>query len=101
MISSCTELINIFNRVGGKIEIDYHKKTCKYGGTTCSIKSKDRISIDLLLTGIAQDYKEVITEIPTFTPVEKIHHYQDLNIRGFIAELEWNEYGIGPVNEYK
>ncbi len=96
MIKSCSELIEIFNTVGGNIEFNYHEKICKYGGTICNIKPSDSLSIDLLLTGIAQDYKDVIIEIPSMTPIEKIHHYQEVGISGFIAEIECNELGCGP-----
>ena len=93
---TCTELINIFDRIGGKLVINYLKNTCTYDDHICvNIETDDWLEIDELLYSNRLFYKQMATEIKAKygIVVDKVHKFQDTSISQLILQCKRDQYG--------
>lgn len=94
---TCTELINIFNRIGGKISINYKNKKCSYDNRIyVDIKQNEYGILDDLLWEYQASHYKLATEIKKdlFEKIDKIHRYQDTNLRELTYTLDVDERGL-------
>ena len=100
---SCQNLIEKFQKVGGKLTCHYDDKRCTlqadkkiYCSNYCKITPDDNTAIDMLINDFAYVYDDYFTELPIkdnqISPL-KLHHYQKDNISGFIVKLDIDKYG--------
>jgi hypothetical protein len=94
---TCEELINVFNRIGGKITINYKNKKCTYDNRiTVDINKDEYDLLDNLLWNYQFSYYKLATEIKTtfFEKVDKIHIYQPNDVREITLNLNVDERGL-------
>ncbi len=92
---SCKELVEIFNKVGGKMEFRYDTKKCTFlpQNIVSDIKPENKVDIDSLLMDFAYQHDKYITHLPTTKRIEKIHNYQEDNDIGFTIEFAKDKDG--------
>ncbi len=93
---TCSELITIFDRIGGKLVINYLKNTCTYDDHICvNIETDDWLEIDELLYSNRLFYKQMATEIKAKygIVVNKVHKFQDTSVSQLILQCKRDQYG--------
>ena len=101
----CKELIDIFQKIGGKFVCKYDTRECTLfpQNITTKIKSENKTDIGLLLSNFAysgkfDDYVTMLPESKEYKKypfiTEPIHDYQQKNTGGFVIE------GIKDNNGY-
>jgi hypothetical protein len=100
---SCKELIDIFTKVGGKMAFDYHTKMGTFYPQNISCKLPEKndtaIILDKLCLEFQQDSYQYVSYLPTKSPVEKLHMYQDMSTGGIVFEFCRDKEGyINPID---
>jgi hypothetical protein len=95
---SCKELVEIFNKVGGKMEFRYDTKKCTFlpQNIVGDIKPENKYDIDKLLMDFAYQHDKYVTHLPiidTMNRIEKLHNYQENNDIGFTIEFAKDKDG--------
>ena len=91
---SCKELIEMFEKEGGKMKIDYLWKMIHYNKSQrnfdCNIQWKDKYKIDSLLFDLSPFYNHYVKEEKKpynyKFDIEKIHNYQDPDLISIVIE---------------
>ena len=93
---TCSELITIFDRIGGKLVINYLKNTCTYDDHICvQIGVDDWPEIDEFLYSNRLFYRQMATEIKAKynIVVDKVHEFQDTSVSQLILQCKRDQYG--------
>jgi len=106
---SCKELIDIFNKIGGKFVCNYDTKQCTLlpQNVSCKILPENKMDIGSLLTDLAYSgqYHNCVTTIPESEKNKKdrfiripLHDYQEKGVDGFIIEFSKDKdgYNVPP-----
>ncbi len=84
---TCSELISVFDRIGGKLCINYENQTCMYDDHICvNIEIEEWDEIDDLLYDYKLNYHNIATEIYNINNREqtKMHRYQNVHLTQLI-----------------
>lgn len=104
-MSSCKEIIGIFEAVGGKFVCDYDKRTCGLFPQNISSKivREDKEELGSLISQYAYSgrFKDFVVMLPESEERKKsifvrelIHDYQEKNTGGFIIEFKRDKDGF-------
>lgn len=100
---SCKELIDIFDKCGGKFICNYDKRECQFNGQTAKVTKDDKVVLGHYLSQYA--YSGQFDKFVTFiheteqnkkSPFlrELIHDYQEKNTGGFMIEFTKDKDGF-------
>jgi hypothetical protein len=95
---SCTELIQNFRKVGGKLTCRYDSKKCVFFSENieCDIQQTDSREIAKLLWDFGAISKNFVTDIPPHkrgsNMTELLDHYKNGNQIGFTVEISVNKH---------
>ena len=108
----CKELIDIFNKIGGKFVCNYDTKQCTLlpQNVSCKILPENKMDIDSLLTDLvfSGQYENCVKTFPESEKAKRepyvrapLHHYQEKGIDGFMIEFSKDEngYNIPPPKQ--
>lgn len=92
---SCKDLIEIFEKIGGKIVINYNNKTCTYDEhISREFKNfDDWHSFDKILWNYQAFYHEIAIETKAKHEIKKFHHFQDTSVSEIILQTRRDDQG--------
>lgn len=110
----CKELIDIFEKIGGKLVCTYYTKQCTLlpQNVSCKILPENKTDIDSLLTGLvfSGQYENCVKTFPESEKSKRepfvripLHHYQEKSVGGFIIEFSKDKdgYNVPPLKSIK
>lgn len=95
---TCSELFQIFDRIGGKLQINYLKETCTYDDHICiKFTPNDWYDFENFLLENRCIYNEIATEVKAKYGiiVDKLHESQDRTLSNLI--LSCKRDGTGKI----
>lgn len=97
---SCKELIQIFEKIGGKFECNYETRTCTLfpNNITCKMSKDNSTEIGYFVSQYAYSghFDDFVKLLPdNKSPfIEVVHDYQIKNTGGFIIEFQIDKDGF-------
>lgn len=108
-MSSCKELISIFEKIGGKFVCNYDKRECTLlpQNINAKVTRDDKLNLGHLISQYAYSghFNDFVTLIPESEESKKspflselVHDYQEKNTSGFVIEYHVDKDGFHIPN---
>ncbi len=85
----CSELTEIFKKIGGRFECDYETRKCVLypNKVFCNISKTGEELDDILYNFVPGNFIEELPINDKNIKIDKIHHYQEKTSRGFVIKM--------------